>query len=76
MVEMVSEAADEFKDEVARVSKLISETHHSAVAAIFMGGTGADLIAKRDRLMGVLKRACLASDDKRDEALSELRGLN
>lgn len=67
--------SNELKDEVARVSKLISETHHAAVAAIAMGGTGKPHIARRDAMLEQLRKACLAPDEERERAISELRAI-
>ncbi len=67
--------SDELKAEVERVSKIISETHHAACAAIFMGGTGKELIAKRDRLLAQVRKACLATDENRPQALADLRAV-
>lgn len=67
---------DDLKAEVARVSKLVSEAHHSASAAIFMGGTGKEHIARRDTLLEHVKQACLAPDEDREEHVAILRGLS
>lgn len=67
---------EELKAEVARVSTLVSEAHHAATAAIFMGGTGAPHIARRDTLLEHVKQACLAPDEERERHIAILRGLS
>jgi len=66
---------DDLKAEVSRVSKLVSEAQHAASAAIFMGGTGAEHIARRDELLNHVKLACLAPDEDREKHLAILRGI-
>ena len=71
----LSESGADLRAEVARVGKLVSEAQHAATAAIFMGGTGKEHIARRDTLLAHVKQACLASDDEREKHLAILRGL-
>lgn len=74
--EVIGDATlDDLREEVARVSKLCSEAHHAAAAAIFMGGTGKPHLARRDALLAHIKAACLASDDERAKHIETLRGL-
>lgn len=67
---------EDLKAEVARVSKLVSEAQHAAAAAIFLGGTGAEHIERRDTLLNHVKQACLAPDEDRERHLTILRGIS
>lgn len=44
--------------------------------AIFMGGTGAPHLERRDALLNHVKQACLAPDEEREKHLAILRGLS
>lgn len=67
---------DDLKAEITRVSALVSEAHHAATAAIFMGGTGKPHIRRRDALLEHVKQACLAQDEDCEKHLEILRGLS
>ena len=42
---------------------------------ILAGGTGKELIAKRDSLLARVQNACLATDENRAQALADLRAV-